>query len=110
MIKRILTGCFLLSTSYFASADCNEIICTGELNKLSPNSNGSIYISFSEDMTPLNCDMAAGKYITLKDTNPRHGEIYSMLLASIISKKNVSIRISEGTDGCAIYYTYMTNE
>ncbi len=97
----------LMTFSGFTWADCNDKACYGKLNKLYPSSTGKIYISFSQDMSKLNCSLVEGRYLTLKSTHVLRDQIYSMLLASVVSGKNVAVRISTGTNDCSVMYSYM---
>ena len=102
----IILSCYFTTLAYAGS--CDAISCTGKLKNLYPNGlTGKIYIEVNAPMSALQCTLEQGKFIVLKDNNLLHAEIYSMLLATAISKQDVRIRIYQDSPDCELQYTML---
>lgn len=103
MKKSLATLLFLLSS--MASADCLQHICSNiEIQRIYLNSSGLVYIGTNGTETKLDCAPVSNVYLTFNLSAPAGDALYATLLASQMSKAQVSIRIENGSQGCKIQY------
>jgi len=106
---RLATALALIFTTTIVYASCNQHLCQTTVKTLYVHSNSKVYVAMDSDMSQLDCTLDQGNFIVLKDTNPRHSEIYSMLLAARIAKESVVVRIVNGSSDCELAYTMLTD-
>ena len=104
MTRYWILGLCILCISANAQASCNVHYCTAGVKVLSANGNGKVYVELDTDMTPLDCTLDLNAYAVLLDSNARHQEIFSMLLAARMAKENILVRIVNGSNICEISY------
>lgn len=93
-----------LAIATTASANCNDVRCVDKIDKLYMSSNQNLYISTESDETQLDCQLADGRYITLRKTDSLFSQFFNMLLTAKAAGLVVNLRIRTGTDGCALNY------
>ncbi|WP_368564808.1 hypothetical protein [Pseudoxanthomonas sp. UTMC 1351] len=111
MIKKVLAVLALQIPALSLAGVCDPAGCTGKVKTLYPHgSTGHVYIDMDADnKSVLNCTLSQGVFITLRETNKRHAEIYSMLLTASVMGKDVRVRIIEGTPDCELIYTMLSS-
>ena len=60
-------------------------------------------------MSLLNCTLAGGKFISLKESTLKYQEMYSMLLTAYMAKHAVRARINEGSANCDLSYVWYSD-
>jgi len=104
IFMRVVYVITLMLIAHTAYAACSVNRCTGKISFIYINES-SIRVRMDQDMTALNCTLSEGKYATLRAGHPFREEIYKTLLAGHVAENpNMSIRISESTNGCRIQY------
>jgi hypothetical protein len=94
----------LASIAADASAACVSTNCKGKIKKLSISELG-IYVQMDSSMTPLNCTLKSGAWITLTPDHAEKDAVYALLLSGHISQSDgMTVRIKDETDGCHIQY------
>ncbi len=106
--KGLLVSALSLVGTTFTSearAECNRNICKGEIKQLFQNSS-ILYILPDGDLTQLNCEPRYDKYIIIRKSEPHFKEVYTMVMAALLTKKKAGVRIHE-TPGevCKVMYT-----
>ena len=99
-----------ITTSLQVEASCQALGCTAQVSELyiSGTSDGRIFIKPSVDPNGIvQCNLAEGKYFTLKKTHELQPELYSALLTAQVSQKTIFMRILEDTSGCELMYIKM---
>lgn len=102
----------LLSTSGTVTAEsppfigCNTLGCIGIFGSIYIDSAGDISITTPDnaDTSALVCTLSGGQYFTLKRTHPAFKEIYSVVLTSQATKKNLFLRAVPNSPDCEISY------
>lgn len=105
-----LTSIILVLLSLSVEAGCNSKSCSSTIKRVyvTGASDGRIYIEPSDNANGIvNCTLAENRFFTLRRSHQQFDEMYSLFLASRISNQEVTIRISEGTNGCAINYVWL---
>lgn len=106
-IKKLLL-CFLCVSSLAMAEDrCGTDSCIAKVKKLYPHSNGNVYVQANADMSSLDCTLNQGSFMVLEPTNKSKSEIYSMLLAAMVSETPLVMRIVNGSSNCSLSYTQM---
>lgn len=101
--KVLLIGA--LVASGLAQAECVPHICQDVyVERLYSNSNGVIYVATSGNEDSLDCNPVSGGYLSFNLSAASGNVFYSTLLAAQLADRKVSIRIQNGTEGCAIQY------
>ena len=96
----------LLSTSVYAA--CTADRCVGKIDRLYVNG-GTLFISTDGDENNLDCTAPGGVYITIPSSDPDFKNLYAMMLTSMSLDNTIGLRIENGSDRCALIYTYMDN-
>nr|VFJ97683.1 MAG: hypothetical protein BECKLFY1418B_GA0070995_11062 [Candidatus Kentron sp. LFY] len=106
-MKKILIGLLasMLMTS-FVYAGCGGVSCKERINRIYPEGN-VVYISLNGRVGPSNCSLVSGWYFTLLDSNPKHEEIYALVLAAKLSNKQIKLRTKDGSNICEIIYAVL---
>lgn len=97
----------VLATEAAFAGHCDQNLCISKVQKLYPHSNGNIYIQAQDDMSSLDCTLNQGLFIVLENGTARESEMYSILLASHMAEKEVTMRIVNGSSNCKLQYTQM---
>lgn len=89
---------------------CQKLGCIGKIERIYLHPDGAIKVpppvgSSGSDASVIGCSLSEGTYFTIKRSHPHFTEMYSMLLAAHMSKRDVYIRIEENTAGCNVRYT-----
>lgn len=94
-----------MANSAFAS--CNSKSCTTTIERIYATGyvDGRVYIEPADDPSgKVNCTLAENTFFTLKKEHPLFSEIYSMSLATLLSKNTVILRIVENSSDCELAY------
>ncbi len=110
-MKKFLSILVLLSISHFSSADCTTDRCTTTVDRVYPTGtiNGGVYIIPAGSLAGIGCTPLGGIYFTMPKSHTVFDETYSLLLTALVTQKEVTIRIIEGTDSCEVAYVYIDN-
>jgi len=110
-MKKILISTLVMGTMAIgANAACTATACTGKITTLYMTSTGTLYVGTDGDEKALNCAAGAGNggvsnvYMSLKEGDVGKNAMYSLLLTSKTTGKDVTIRIQEGTSDCRVLY------
>ncbi len=104
----IVVGLVLFAAG-FASAACSSTVCTGKIERLYTNAQGTLYIATDGNEQALNCTAPAGKYISMPATDENFDRKYALLLTALSLDKPVGLRIVTGSSDCALSYIFMDN-
>jgi hypothetical protein len=101
-------GLTLLSSSGTALAECEPTLCTGLVYELYVRSAGDLRVQTTGNESLLNCTPDQGVFLTLSPAAAANfKDVYALLLAANVAGKEVTIRIVEGSNPCAILYVRM---
>lgn len=104
----IVVGVLLASDLF---AECNQNACYGvaedALVSVYPNSSGNIYLQAGVGKENLDCALVEDHFMVLKSDHPLFKEAYSTLLAALMSQKQLTVRIKNGSPICEVSYVRM---
>jgi len=101
----LAAGVALAFVAPLAGAECTPTGCAdARVLQLYTEANGNVYVQLSGTMSNLNCTLVSGIFVTLVPTSSRFKEIYANLLAAQLTDRTLSVRIADGSSGCAISY------
>lgn len=107
----IMIAAFLISVIPSESkADCASVACDPvKVTKLylHPAANGgagTLFIATSGNEYSLDCAPNSGGYLNLYADTHLFKELYSMLLAALVSGKEVRIRLDSSANPCKVVY------
>lgn len=104
-MKKFIVGAFLLGMSAITYADCSGGSCMDvKVQELQVGNDGIVYIQTSGTETGLSCSPEASVFIKLNATTDGGKIIFSSLLASHATGKNVNVRIVDGVNPCQVLY------
>ena len=95
-----------LSSAAFAGS-CSWASCTAEIKTLFPNEDGTVRVEMDADMTQLDCTLREARFATLESSTVLRDDMYSMMLAAMISGRELTIRTEAGSSNCRIMYTLL---
>ncbi|QUJ67371.1 hypothetical protein KDD30_15240 [Photobacterium sp. GJ3] len=100
---------FFLSPTTWAACYPNQCQGVGKdiLVSVYPSSTGNIYLEAPAGKEKLNCKLAEGYYMTLKNTHPIFEVMYSTILTAVSTQKKLTVRIVENSEGCEVMYVRM---
>lgn len=95
--------------SFSVFGACHKIACDSTVKQLYASSaaDGTVFIVPNDSLQLLNCRPVSNRYLSLKSTHPLFDQIYSMLLAAVVSKLQVRVRIVEGSTDCEVAYAWI---
>jgi hypothetical protein len=87
-----------------AFAECWSAGCYGVfIEELYPTAEGGVWIKTTGDETLANCTANSNVFLRL-NVSAGYKDIYSTLLAAMLSEKRVSLRVVEGSNPCTVAY------
>jgi hypothetical protein len=103
----------LCSFTQEALAQCEDVICTGKINRLytqststAVNDRGTVFIRMNTPFDNLDCTPAGepATYIVLLPNQKLFKEIYASLLAGITNDLTMRVRIDPDSEVCKVAY------
>jgi hypothetical protein len=105
--RAVIGTSLVVITSGPVLAVCDSNRCEDErVLQIYTRADGNAYLQVSGAIANLDCTLVGGTYMTLLPSSPRFKEIYANLLAFQLAEKPISVRIVNGSQGCAIDYIY----
>lgn len=94
-----------LAPATAAAEPCTAISCYSKIERLYVRANGSILVRpMDGGLENLNCTPVSGKYLALRTSEQNFKELYSLLLSAALAKRQINIRITDGSTDCRIGY------
>lgn len=99
----LLVLVYLLSAASAQADDCRPQHCDGLIERINLDDD-VLQIVMVDDMSPLRCNLIAGKYLTIKANRPSFREMHGMLLGAMLSARPIFVRLENTSDPCEIRY------
>ena len=97
----------LVAASIAYAGDCNDRMCTGEVEKLFLSSTGDIRLKIdASKFENLKCDIYSKNFFVLKQDHKNFDAIYAALLAHKMTGQELSARVSTAGTCDLLYITF----
>ncbi|WP_330961512.1 hypothetical protein [Photobacterium sp. 53610] len=108
-MKVILIIVLFFTPSVWSACYQNQCNGVGKdvLASVYPSGAGNIYLEAPAGKEKLNCKLVEGYYMTLKKTHPVFDAMYSTILTALSTKKKLTVRVIEHSEGCEVMYVRM---
>lgn len=110
---RIIFAALALFSGFLHANSCTPDGCKGKATNIiermyvSGYSDGRVIIKPKVSTQSLDCTLIEGQFLTLHSNHVLFEEIYSGLLTSIATNKEIFIRIKNKTNNCEVSYIMM---
>lgn len=108
ILSLLACSCVLFANT--SDAECVPTNCTGYLDQVYMEANGNLYVQTSGNETLANCTPASGVYLFLSGSASNFKEIYAMLLSAQAMGWQVTLRILDGSNPCAISWASVNRQ
>lgn len=121
-MSKVLLTIVLFFISFASNGTCSSNACTGKVSRILAGDAERIYVALDQSTeplvnayspsnspsgcTPVSRSQSFPGYFTLESSHKRFDEVYSILLASNFSDRELTVRIVSGSSNCLIQYVY----